>query len=145
MHIWIPMQAIYWNAIMGSLSQFWRLAYFRYSIYILSWNSDMNYLLEVRPVLPVVCLMFVDIIISILSMWLLESTHSFTICYSSICTLMYPCNSMQDNLIPANVSWSINYGRFSDVSQRWLEYELCMNLCIGWQYQLCKSPLSHGW
>ena len=77
----------------------------------------MNYLLEVRPVLPVViptrpcvvCLMFDDIIISILSMWLLESTHSFTICYSSIFTLMYPCNSMQDNIIPADVGWSMSY------------------------------------
>ena len=51
---------------------------------------------------------------------------------------------MKDNIIPADVSWSINYDRFSDVGRRWLEYELCMNLCIGWQYQLCKSPLSHG-
>ena len=83
----------------------------------------MNYLLEVRHVLPVVipmcpcvvCLMFVDIIISILSMRLLESTHSFTICYSSICMLMYPCNSTQDNIIPANIGWSINYDGFSNV------------------------------
>ena len=52
---------------------------------------------------------------------------------------------MQDNIIPADVGWSINYDRFSDVGRRRLEYELCMNLCIGWQYQLCKSPPSHGW
>ena len=51
---------------------------------------------------------------------------------------------MQDNIIPADIGWSINYDRFSNVGWRRLEYELCMNLCVGWQYQLCKSPLSHG-
>ena len=24
-------------------------------------------------------------------------------------------------------------------------HTVCMNLCIGWQYQFRKSPLSHGW
>ena len=70
-------------------------------------------------------------------MGLLLSIKAYLICNMT-------CIYLSENPLSADVGQSIKYGGFSDIGRRRLEYQLLENLSVGWGYQLCKSPLSHG-